>query len=241
MHARGPQTVITLRKADERSHVRREDLETWRTFDDGNPSDLMHGGFRTLESLDEMNLAPGASCRHEFPNETELLTLVRRGTLLQETGGASARQTLETGDWSHLHLRGGSVHHTLNGSPTEEVRIVQCGIFPNRSRLKAPFTRKRFPLAERRGILRLILSPDGVNDSLRCRQDARVYSTVLDPGQHVIHELAKKRGAWLHVVNGAVRLIDRVLGAGDGVSYVDEPAVSLTAQEPSEILLFDLA
>jgi redox-sensitive bicupin YhaK (pirin superfamily) len=95
-------------------------------------------------------------------------------------------------------------------------------------------------LAERRGVLRLILSPDGRNQSLRLRQNARVYSSILESGHHVIHELGAGRGAWLHVVSGRIQLIDHVLGTGDGASLVDEAAVSLTAKEASEILLFDL-
>jgi len=42
-------------------------------------------------------------------------------------------------------------------------------------------------------------------------------------------------------VKGRIQLVDHLLRAGDGASLVDEPAVSWTAQETCEILLFDLA
>jgi hypothetical protein len=42
------------------------------------------------------------------------------------------------------------------------------------------------------------------------------------------------------VLGGRVQLIDEILGAGDGASFVGESAVSITAREPSEILLVDL-
>ena len=68
-----------------------------------------------------------------------------------------------------------------------------------------------------------------------------MYSALLDPGQHVVHELAPVRGAWLHVVQGEITLGDLVLTAGDGAGVTTERAVSLTARERSEILLFDVA
>jgi redox-sensitive bicupin YhaK (pirin superfamily) len=71
-------------------------------------------------------------------------------------------------------------------------------------------------------------------------QDASIYSAMLDPGQHLIHELSPGRRAWLHVVRGEVTLDDEVLVAGDGVGYKAERAVSFTARTEGEILLLDL-
>src|SRR4030095_3529849 len=77
--------------------------------------------------------------------------------------------------------------------------------------------------------------------SLHLHEDTRLYSTILEPGQHVVHELAPGRAAWLHVGLGEVTLRDLVLTAGDGAGLSAERAVSLTARQGSEILLFDLA
>jgi hypothetical protein len=43
------------------------------------------------------------------------------------------------------------------------------------------------------------------------------------------------------VVNGRIQMGDIVLLTGDGTGVVEETALSWTAREPSEILLFDLA
>jgi len=45
----------------------------------------------------------------------------------------------------------------------------------------------------------------------------------------------------LQVVTGRIQVLDLALIAGDGVAYMDELSVSITALEPSEVLLFDLA
>jgi hypothetical protein len=67
-----------------------------------------------------------------------------------------------------------------------------------------------------------------------------VLSTLLDPGQHLVHELGQGRSAWLNLVEGEAAFIDLVLSAGDGVGLTGESAVSLTALRPTEILLLDL-
>ena len=83
------------------------------------------------------------------------------------------------------------------------------------------------------------MSPDRRKGSLRILQDALVFSSVLDPGHHLIHELLPERSAWLHVICGEATLQDFILTQGDGVGVTIEPSVSLTAQEKTEILLVD--
>jgi redox-sensitive bicupin YhaK (pirin superfamily) len=53
----------------------------------------------------------------------------------------------------------------------------------------------------------------------------------LDPGRH----------AWLQVAAGAVALNGIELKQGDGAAVSEESNITIAAQGPSEILLFDLA
>jgi hypothetical protein len=75
---------------------------------------------------------------------------------------------------------------------------------------------------------------------LKILQDALIYSSILDPGHHLIHELLPGRSAWLHVIRGEAVMQDIIIREGDGVGIHAEPSVSITAQEHSEILLIDL-
>lgn len=83
-------------------------------------------------------------------------------------------------------------------------------------------------------------SPDGRHGSLRVHQDVFLYSAILAPGRHVVHELFSGRSAWLHVVHGNVRLGDDALGVGDGAGFTHEGSVSITATTECEVLLLDL-
>ncbi len=91
--------------------------------------------------------------------------------------------------------------------------------------------------ALRHNVLRIVASPDGRLGSLRIDQDALIYSSVLDPGHHAVHELLPGRSAWLHVICGEAASHDIILNRGDGVGVTTERSVSLTAHENAEILL----
>jgi hypothetical protein len=127
-----------------------------------------------------------------------------------------------------------------NASRTDWAHVFQIGLCSAQDGFEPGHEQKRFSSAERRGLLCIVASPDARKGSLRVHQDARMYSALLDPGQHLVHELAHGRTAWLHVVNGEVTLGEVVLTTGDGASITAERAVSITAQGESEVLLVDL-
>jgi len=231
--------MITFQKAHQRHLQVQGGQKTWSTFEP-NAADLSHPtGFRSLESFREEDLEPGAGFRFQAPHDLEVLTYVHQGAMILEDP-AGRTVVVEAGEFHRASVRGGTQHRGVNGSLADPARVFQCFVRPDRGVLQTPAEKKRFPVAERRGILRLVVSRSGQQASLRVRQDAELYSSVLDRGHHLIHELPPGRGAWLAVVEGRVQLGDMALESGDTASFVEETAVSLTAQERSEILLFDL-
>jgi redox-sensitive bicupin YhaK (pirin superfamily) len=136
---------------------------------------------------------------------------------------------------------GDGIHYSEgNASPTDWARVFQIWLYPSESALQPGHEQKRFSVAQRRGTLCIVASPDARNGSLLVHQDALLYSSILERGQHLIHPIASGRGVWLHVVYGALTVGGTPLSTGDGVGVSDERAVSLTATAETEILLLDL-
>ncbi len=83
-------------------------------------------------------------------------------------------------------------------------------------------------------------SRDGRDGSLRIRQDGFLFSAELPRGKHVVHALAPGRCAWLHLIEGSVKVGNVVMAAGDSIETFDEISLSVTAVVESELLLFDM-
>lgn len=231
--------MITLRKATERMHVRRQRREAWLTFSSQDPSPLLARGFGHLRALDEGRLPPRTSRRQPLRVDTEVITYVREGTLAYEdsTGRAGL---ISAGEFQRMTAGRGIRYGETNASPTEWAHVFQIWLRPSVVGLVAGHEQKRFSFAERRGALCVVASPDGQKGSLLIHQDAFLFSTILGRGQHLIHELADGRCAWLHIVQGAVRCGDIGMSTGDGAGMTGEQAVSMTATEETELLLLDL-
>jgi quercetin 2,3-dioxygenase len=232
--------MISLRLAAERHHDRRLKREVWRTFDPVDRTDRLADRFRALEALDESRLPPRADIPRHVGGEGEIVTYVREGTVAYEDSTGHAGM-IHTGEFQRMITAQGARHSESNASRVDWAHVFQIRMRRSKFDLEPGREQKRFSAAERRGGLCTVASPDARAGSLRLGQDTFIYSALLEPGQHVIHELAHGHAAWLHVVQGEVTLADFVLATGDGAGVITERAVSLTARADTEILLFDLA
>jgi redox-sensitive bicupin YhaK (pirin superfamily) len=231
--------VITLRRATEREHDRRRKYEVWRTFPAQTRSPAPDPGFGDLKGLNESHLRPGGRVQSHSQRAAELITYVREGTVAgKDSAGRSCR--IHAGEFQQMTVVGGAQPPGVNPSASDSARIFQIWLHARPGGLEPSQEQKRFSTAQRRGVLCVIASHDGRKGSLRVQQDVLMCSALLEPGQHVVHELTQGRRAWLHLVEGEVVLGDLVLSTGDGAGVTTDRAVSITAREVTEILLLDL-
>jgi redox-sensitive bicupin YhaK (pirin superfamily) len=228
--------MIMVLRSSERRHERHRQRDAWISFAP-NGNEPRHG-FGDLQILAESVLQPGARVPRERHLDAEIVTYVREGSLAYEDStGASG--VIHAGEFQRLTAGGPFLHSETNASRAN-VHLFQLRLRPSTVEVEPGREQRRFSAAVRRGGLCLVASADGRRGSLTIRQDALIYSAMLDRGQHVVHALLDRRGAWLHVVHGEVTLDGVALAAGDGAGLIAERAVSLTASEASEILLIDL-
>jgi redox-sensitive bicupin YhaK (pirin superfamily) len=232
--------MITIRRTNERQHDQRHKKEVWLTFYPRDREDPLASGIGVLEILIEGRLAPGADAPRHALRDAEIVTYVREGTLAYEDSlGRSGM--LQSGEFQHVSASRAIRHRQTNASRTDFAHIFQIWLRSTEPGRESGQQQKRFSIAERRAGLCVVGSPDGRRESLLLHQDAVLFSAVLDPGKHVIHELATGRRAFIHLVHGEATFADRVLTTGDGAGATGERAVSLTARQETEILLIDIA
>jgi redox-sensitive bicupin YhaK (pirin superfamily) len=231
--------MITVRKSEERRHITHDKQKTWMTFDWENTADPLRNGFGVLKILNEEILSPGSGFILHTHKDMVVVTYVREGMIIYK-GPLETLDPLVAKEFHMGKTTREAKQYAIDISPTEDAHVFQSGFTHNGGVSDPGGIKKLFTHAERNGILKLIASPDGREASLPLRQDIQIYSTFIQKGNHMIHELYPGRAAWLHVVKGHILLDGFHLQTGDGAGLSDEISVSFTAQEPTEILLFDL-
>ena len=232
--------MITVRRAGERGHADHGWLDTWHTFSFADYHDPRHMGFRQLRVINDDRVRGG----HGFPShghrDMEIVTYVLDGEL-QHQDDMGNGSVIRPGDVQRMSAGTGVVHSEFNPSKTELVHLLQIWIQPGARGLAPEYEQKAFEDRDLRDTLRVIAAPDGRDGAVTIHQDVTLSASRLSPGATVRHALAPDRFAWLHVARGAAALNGTPLQAGDGASVSDERQLTVTATEPAEILLFDLA
>ena len=231
--------MITLCRATERRHDQRGKQDTWLTFFPQDRPGPLAVDFGFLTIFNEMRLPPDGGTAPYSHDEAEIITYVHKGALAQEdSSGISG--VIHAGEFQYMTTGRGIRHKERNASRNDWAHIYRIALHSSEVGLNCAHEQKRFTAAQRRNVLCAVASRDGRMGSLRIRQDVLIYSSILDPGHHLFHELLLGRSAWLHVVYGEATLNEIVLTQGDGVGVTIESSVSLIVQEKTEILLVDL-
>jgi quercetin 2,3-dioxygenase len=232
--------MIEIRKSQERGHFDHGWLNTYFTFSFADYYDPKHVHFRTLRVLNDDRVAPGEGFPTHPHRDMEIVTYVLEGAL-EHRDSMGSGSVIRPGDVQYMSAGSGVTHSEFNASDKEPVHMLQIWMFPEKQGLKPVYGQKNFSDKEKRGKLRLLVSPDGRDGSLKIRQDNDLYATVLGKGEAVRHELKPDRHAYVQVARGSVTLNGKPLDEGDGAAISAEKAVELTGVNNAEVLLFDLA
>lgn len=232
--------MITIRRAGERGHFDHGWLNTYHTFSFDQYYDPRYMGFRNLRVINEDFVAPGRGFPMHGHRDMEIITYILEGALKHEDSMGNG-SVIRPGDVQRMSAGTGVRHSEKNASADERVHLLQIWILPDTVELEPSYEQKAFDEDERRGQLRLIASQDGRAGSVTVHQDVTVFASILGEGERVEHTMDATRFAWIQVARGSIKVNDTVAEQGDGVMVAGESSLQIVGNEPSELLLFDLA
>ncbi len=236
--------MIALRRAEDRGHADHGWLNSYHTFSFADYYDPAHMGFRALRVLNDDRVAPGKGFGAHGHRDMEIISYVLDGRLAhkdsmgqQETLGPNEVQTMSAGT--------GVIHSEFNPSNHEPAHFLQIWIVPEVNDVPPVYQQFKYEPTEKHGKLRLIAGPEENTNppSAVIHQDARIYASVLTPGETIEHPLVAGRHAWVHCAQGNITMNGHAMKEGDGAAVSDEKALSIAGagEVGGEFLVFDLA
>jgi redox-sensitive bicupin YhaK (pirin superfamily) len=212
----------------------------WLTFYQQEPTDPLNEGFGSISILNEVMLPHNEGVVSKLESESELITYIQKGVLALD-GPIGHSGVITAGEFQCMIIGRVISQRVTNTSQTDLAHFfrIYLRLLPSRLGKDCVETQSRFSVAQRRNVLCTVASPDGRDASMQINTDARIYSSILDPGQHIVHELLQGRKAWLHIVYGKVQANEICLTTGDSMGIDDELSISLTVREDTELLLVD--
>ena len=231
--------MMQVRRSDERGHAEHGWLDSRHTFSFAGYHDPAHMGYGPLRVINEDRVQPGQGFGTHGHQDMEIVSYVLDGAL-EHKDSLGSGSVLRWGDVQRMSAGTGVRHSEFNHSRTEAVHFLQVWIIPSQRGIAPGYEEKHFDAASKRGRLRLIVSPDGRDGSLRMQQDATIHAALLDGEDRVAHALAPGRRCYVHVARGRVVVNGESLDAGDAAAIEREDRITLERADAAEVLLFDL-
>ncbi|MBS1140426.1 MAG: Pirin, N-terminal [Proteobacteria bacterium] len=231
--------MIQLRPSAERGYADHGWLRAKHSFSFANYYDPAEMGWGALRVINEDRVAPGQGFGTHGHRDMEIVTYILSGAL-EHKDSLGHGGVIRRGEVQRMSAGKGIMHSEFNPLPDEETHLLQIWIEPAQRGTRASYEQQALPIEEMRGRWRLVASPDGAEGSTTIGQDARLWATVLVPGEFAEYGLAAGRLAYVQVVSGQLSINGQALAAGDGAKIADETLLEFLADEEAEILLFDL-
>ncbi|NCA89417.1 MAG: pirin family protein [Gammaproteobacteria bacterium] len=231
--------MLELRPAAERGLANLGWLHSHHSFSFGSYYDPEQVGFSDLLVINDDRVQPGRGFDTHGHRDMEIFSYVLEGVLAHKDSMGTG-SLIRPGDVQMMSAGTGIRHSEFNASREELVHFLQIWIIPNRQGVTPRYQQRRFEEAEKRGRLRLIISPDGAEGSLSVYQDARVYAGLFDGPEQQVLTLPEDRFAYIHVARGSLEVNGQRLSAGDGARLRRVRKIALGQGENAEVLVFDL-
>lgn len=229
---------LTLRPSAARGHADHGWLDSLHTFSFAGYFDPAHMGFGPLRVINEDRVTVGAGFDMHGHRDMEIISYVVAGGLAHRDNMGHG-STIHPGDVQVMSAGTGVRHSEFNDSAEQGVHFLQIWITPSQQGLTPRYDQAHFDEASRCNQLRLIVSGDGRDASLKINQDACIFASLCEAGSMLTHVMQGRR-SWIQMISGSVECLGQTLSSGDGAAIEAEEALVLRARQDSHFLLFDL-
>ncbi|HEY2679252.1 MAG TPA: pirin family protein [Steroidobacteraceae bacterium] len=228
-----------IRRSNERGYADHGWLKSFHTFSFADYFDPNHVEFGPLRVINEDRVQSGAGFGTHGHRDMEIISYVLSGELAHQDSMGNG-STIRPGDVQRMSAGSGVRHSEFNPSQSAGTHFLQIWIQPDRRNIEPSYEEKHFAAQDKRGRLRLIVSPDRADGSLLIHQDARVYAGMFDGAEQASLTVQNGRRLYVHLARGSLTVNGAALEAGDALKITDAAQLQLSQGRDAEVLVFDL-
>ena len=232
--------MLQLRSKETLDHGDRGWLKARHHFVVSAKGNKANGALGALVVWNDDEIAPGTGFGRHSHADIEIVTYVRQGAVTHEDSTGNVGRTV-AGDVQVMSA-GTGISHSEHNRDEDPLKLFQIWLLPLPCGGAPRWDSRKFPKADRAGRLVELASGDPTNgDTLAIRADARVLGATLLAGTTLTHAPARFRHAYLAPAQGVILVNGQRVAVGDGIAAIDEPELTITAEEDAEFILVDAA
>ncbi|MGB5980536.1 MAG: pirin family protein [Nonlabens sp.] len=201
-----------------------------------NPSQI---NFGVLRVLNDDIIAAGAGFPTHPHDNMEIITIPLSGTLEHKDSMGNKAQ-IKTGEVQVMSAGTGVTHSEYNASQTEELKLFQIWLFPNKKNVEPRYDQQSIN-TDLKNEWHDVITPSKSDDSMWLHQEAWMSIGEFDASSKLSYDLrGKNSGVYIMVIEGSISIGDTELKKRDAIGIEEVGKVHISATKNARILLMEL-
>ena len=228
--------MIDIRTFDSLGHADHGWLNARHHFSFASYHDPSRMGWGSIRVWNDDKIAAKSGFPPHPHRDMEIVTYVRTGAITHQDSMGNKGRTA-AGDVQVMSAGTGVTHAEYN-LEDEDTTLFQIWIQTDRPGAPPAWGAMPFPKENREGRFQLLASGDADDGTLTINADARILGVTVKAGESVRYEAAPDRHLYM-VPSGKVRVNGTSASARDGIAVTGEAALTIEADDDSELVLVD--
>jgi hypothetical protein len=231
--------MYKILRANDRGKTIIDWLKSYHSFSFGEYYDPTRIHFGPLRVINDDTIQPDSGFPMHQHRDMEIVTVILEGTVTHSDSTGS-HGTIKANEIQRMTAGSGILHSEFNSSDKEILKLLQIWIVPNKTGLKPSYEQVQYSHDKMKNKLLNVVSGKKKDGIISINQDVDIFLSDLDKGKEVKHEQKDNRGIYIHIIEGSVAIDGNILVNGDAIEITESNQVSLSAQEKSKLILFDV-
>jgi redox-sensitive bicupin YhaK (pirin superfamily) len=214
-------------------------LQSFHTFSFGDYYNPQRMGFGALRVINDDKVSAGMGFNRHPHRDMEIISIPLHGVLRHHDSMGHTSE-IRPGEIQLLSAGTGIFHSEMNGSQKEEVQFLQIWVLPEKLGIQPRYQQRQFERSFAKNSWQLLVSPNGVENSLFINQEAWFSLAYLSDGTLCYQRKRDSSGIYVFLVEGKVQINKEVFSKRDGGGFLHTPILDFQAHYPSTILVMEV-
>ena len=196
--------------------------------------------FGVLRVINDDEIAPKMGFGTHPHNNMEIITVPIKGALRHKDSMGN-EYVIRAGEVQVMSAGTGITHSEYSDMENEITNLLQIWVMPKKQNIKPRYDQKDYSGEPIKNHLKLVVSPDGREDSHEINQDAYFSLGEFDQDQELLYKLNNnKNGVYAFLIEGTSSINGQELSKRDGVGIEDIDQLDIKVTKGSKILIMEV-
>lgn len=202
-----------------------------------NPDKIQFGALRVLN--DDI-IAPATGFGEHPHDNMEIITIPLSGSLAHADSMGNG-STINAGKVQVMSAGTGVRHSEKNGSHSEETKLFQIWILPNKKNVEPRYAETAYNSEMMKNNFLQVVSPHPEENETWIHQNAWIHLAEIESGLSIDYQLKDtSNGIYFLVIEGAIEIENETLARRDAIGITEQESIHIKATEGAKILAIEV-